>query len=284
MAWAGSGADLRPVLDAMERQLADMRRAYIEEKTAFYRGEVERTRNDLNRAEDSLAQVREGDDVASDRWGGRAQMYQQAYDKAVVRLNEMETEAEAFDEITVEVRSKRGGSIRRTRGRPADVVDYLAHLEVKELELNAPAARGTGSQVSVRFDQYGVHITASSTESRWTSAAISQVTEAVRRRVPWWRWARSLWFLVPLLAVTSVYVVYTALAAVPEGTIDQSVLSILFVVGAWVLTPIAVLAASRALPPFELTATERPTGTRVFYVLGTALVAFLVGLIVNSVS
>lgn len=283
-AWAGSAADLLPILDAMERQFADVRVAHMEERTAFYRSDAERQRKDLEAARLSFARQHPeatSEDEARDSW---VTLNRRFHETALARLQEVQAEAEKFDEVSVMLRSKRGRDTRRTRGRSSDIVDYLTHRDVRELELSAPAGSGSGHHVSVRFDEDGVRITASSADSRWTSAALTQVTEAVRRRVPWWRWMRSLWFLIPLLAVASVFLMASVVGAVPRGAVDSSVLSVLFVVGVWALTPLAVWGASKALPPFEMTSSERPTGTRVFYVLGSAVASFVLGIIVNLVS
>lgn len=284
MAWAGSASDLLPILEAMERQLADQRASYLDARTSFYRAEVERHQKDLAEAQASFA--RRHPDAASgeDARDSLVKMYSQLHESALSRLQEVEEAAEKFDEVAVTLRSKRGQGARRTRGRPSEIVGYLTHLDVRELEFETPAGSGTGHRVSVRFDEEGVRITASSTDSRWTSAAMSQVTEAVRRRVPWWRWMRSLWFLIPMMAIASVFLVASVVSAVPKGTVDNGVLTPVFLGGAWVLTPLAVWGATKALPPFELTSSERPTGARVFYVLGSTLASFGIGVVVNLVS
>lgn len=283
MAWAGSTADLLPILQAMERQFADARLTHVSEKTSFYRSEVARKQEDFERAKAFYARTG-GDDASAAPEDSTTRMYRQFYDESMERLREVEEEAEKFDEISVELRSKRGGATRRTRGRPMQILDYLTHLDVQELELIAPAGYGLRDRVSVHFDDDGVRVVASSADSRWTSAAIAQVTEAVRRRVPWWRWMRSLWFLIPLIAVTVTFLTFSAASAVPADAIDKSVLSVLTVVATWTLTPLSVWAATKALPPFELSAAERPRGTRVFYVLGSTALSFIVGILVNAVS
>uniref|UniRef100_A0A942YBF0 Uncharacterized protein n=1 Tax=Neobacillus citreus TaxID=2833578 RepID=A0A942YBF0_9BACI len=279
-AWTGAVSDLSPIFETIEKQYGGLRADWITQETKYARDDCERAERSLERANRDLEEGRGRNSSMLDLLTERAERGKDDLEAARKRLAAAEEAAEHVDDISITVKVQRGGE-RSTHGRPSELVDYLRHIDVRDLTVHAPyGGYRLGHRISLYFDhEDGVTITVSSDESTWTSAAFAQIRAEVRRRVPWWRWMRSAWFLLPLMVVVSVaFLVFVGNVAISMGGVSSVVSPI---VGA-LLVPATIgafVAARWLLRPFELTTGDRPRGARVLYLIGGAILSVILNII-----
>lgn len=269
--WAGSVSDLGPLLDLIERQFVDLRDGWIAHETEWSRRSVDRARRDVETATTS----------GNASWLARAEF---ELDAESQRLEQVALDAQDVDETSVMIRVKRGGE-RHTRGRAADISAYLLAHDVKDLTLRAPRFTRDNHRISVVFDhEDGVRLSVSSDDATWTSGAFAQLSAELRRRVPWWRWMRSLWFLIPATLLGVGFLVTSLADAALRAGVSPVIAgpgAITLIMAALILGP---YLAQRALPAFQLTASKRPRGEAIVAFVGTLAVSVVVGIMVNWIS
>ncbi|WIE53443.1 cytochrome d ubiquinol oxidase subunit II [Curtobacterium sp. MCBD17_003] len=273
--WASTPSELLPVLDALEAQYAELRNSYIDERTRYAREALDRAERDL-----ATSQERVADDFTN-YYASRVQYAEREVAEAEARLREATSEAERFDMVKVHVKL-RGGAERDAKGRPQEVVEYLAPLPIRDLTVSTPAGSLSGHRITVNFRRdEGALLTVTSEDSRWAAAALAEVGDALAVRVPSWRWARSWWVVYPVVLFAAIVLSTGVARALPK---DQNVVA-LFIAAAFGLAVAgAFVGIRRLLPAFELAASGAPRGRRVVGLVAGWVTTVVLGVITNRIS
>ena len=282
-AWAGSTADLLPVLEAMQRQFRDLRGPAIAERTHH-----EETMRNLKAESLARAEARLERNVRQEVLAGYADDVEEARDdlrQQEEKLVAARESAEHVDDISVQIVTRRGAE-RRTQGTPAEIVEYLEHKDARELKLAVPAGNIRGHNIYVSFDRdSGVRLSVTSISSRWTLSALGETGEALERKVPAWAWLRSSWFLIPFYAIVATTILLPLLALPSEGVdnVTLYVISALRGLAIGGVAVVAVYATRRFVPAFEIL----PVGgkarvDRIVIALGASVVAALIRVVTET--
>lgn len=266
----------------MEAQYAGMRASLIAEKSSFERGRVERARTALESAREAIEERRDqGRDTSM--WEGRLADARRDLATYEEELAQVIATAERFDMITASVRTKKGAD-RTATGRPGELVEYLTPIEVKDLTLKAPNGSLFSHNITVSFEHDdGVRLFVTSKNAQWARAALSEIDEAIERKVPRWRWIRSAWVLIPACYIATVLLALGILQAFPSlGKYWVALLGLIVVIG--IVPNVAFALTRRALPAFELTAASQARGRVVVVMVGSWVVAVLLGVVTNLIS
>jgi hypothetical protein len=225
-AWAGSPADLLPVLEAIQRQYRDLRSDAMAGAMRHALTMRDLKAQGLTRAE-AFFERRDvpGDPLRSEYAEDvrRAREDLQAEDVKVAAAREA---AERVDDITISIVTRKGAE-RGTSGRPDEIVEYLAHKPIRKMTLSAPTGSLPGHRLSLFFERgTGVRVSVTSRDSRWAMSALGEIEEALEVKVPAWARLRSLWFLMPFFYGAAIVIVLS-LTGVALDTKDTPTLYVL---------------------------------------------------------
>lgn len=284
-AWSGSVADLQIVLQTMEEQYRDQREKVVADLTSW-----ERSSRDQDAATLAKTQAAKAKEDPEDRFS-QHDLYARwevgetrALEASQGRLDAAEARAEKFDQISVFVKARKGAA-RTTSGRPTDVVEYLAPLDVRDVTLRTPAGALSGYGITVSMDRNdGVELTVTSEDSRWASLALAEMYEALKRRRSRWGFLRSpvflfIFFFVCLAVFFGFLLGSEGLAKLKDFTLFNLALCL-----GWAAAGAAWIAR-RVLPAFELTPQSGKSRIdRLLYVLGSGVATVGLGIFVNAIS
>lgn len=288
-AWAGTAADLLPVLEAMQRQYRELREPFIESQMRHRLEMQSFAERSVASAEALLAEVGSDSPMAQREYADRVDRAQAELRQAEEKTSAARYQAEHGDDIDLQI-TTRSGAERNASGTPEEIVDYLTHKQVRSMRVSTPAGPIAGHRMTIFFDRgETVRFNVSSTDSRWAQSALAEVGEALEHRVPSWAWLRSWAFLAVffyVVAFTAAFFVFDFPTTVSASTNNTSVGNGLLLgvfIGAAALT--ATWLARRYIPAFEIL----PIGgkarvDRIVVALGAGLVTIALGVLVNRIS
>jgi len=281
--WSGTPADLRQILDAMESQYAVVRDEHVAAKTYYERRSVERSERQVETARRMIEERREAARDTS-AWEDRLADARRDVESETSILQRAEDQAALFDRVVATIRTKKGAD-RTLTGRPAELVAHMTPIAVKDLTLRAPARSYVGTRsITVTFDhEDGVTLSVTSDDAAWARAALSVLEETIELRVPWWRWVRSGWVLVPAFYLAIIFLAYAAINALPSVA-ASSAGPVLYVATLALVPNIAFWLVRKGLPAFELTLSGQARGRAVLVTVAGWVVSVVLGVVTNMIS
>jgi hypothetical protein len=288
--WVGTETDLRRILRLIAEAFDPLMQGHAQESSRYLRSRLEG-------AEQRLADTAE---EAKDATGGMKAYFDErveALSREVegLRTDIAETESDALRDNELELNlSTDQDELRRVKGSPSELVDYLEGKTIDTIEFIAPAGNISGHKVTLKADRdSGIKLFVRSDQAQWAIATFSELTAEIERHVPRWTSVRSLWFLVAFYSITVGAVVWFVMDSIAAfltggGNFPSEVGEIVVVIymAAHVSISMSLIFLTRHLiPAFELvTPGQRGAGWTAIKLVASGAIAIVLSILGNWLS